>query len=114
MLAKSFGSAVREAANGALAAVKPKPAPVEPLVKPDPSDEDATRTSRVADASIKLLREASRLKQSPRNTVVAQVIYRLELAEQLKAGKGAQKDTSNASFDRAVALAQQAENELRP
>ena len=45
---------------------------------------------------IKLLRLASRLKQSPRNTVVAQVIYRLELAEQLKAGKGAQKDPSNA------------------
>ena len=111
MLAKSFGSAVREAANGALAAVKPKPAPVEPLVKPDPSDEDATRTYELQMLRIKLLRLASRLKQSPRNTVVAQVIYRLELAEQLKAGKGAQKDPSNASFDRAVALAQQAENE---
>ena len=111
MLAKSFGSAVREAANGALAAVKPKSAPVEPLVKPDPSDEDATRTYELQMLRIKLLRLASRLKQSPRNTVVAQVIYRLELAEQLKAGKGAQKDPSNASFDRAVALAQQAENE---
>ena len=80
-------------------------------MKPDPSDEDATRTYELQMLRIKLLRLASRLKQSPRNTVVAQVIYRLELAEQLKAGKGAQKDPSNASFDRAVGLAQQAENE---
>ena len=111
MLAKSFASTVREAAGSALAAVKPKSAPVEPLVKPDPSDEDATRTYELQMLRIKLLRLASRLEQSPRNTVVAQVIYRLELAEQLKAGKGAQKDPSNSSFDRAVALAEQAEKE---
>ena len=36
---------------------------------------------------VNLLRIATRLGQSPRNTVVAQVIYRLELAEQLKSGK---------------------------
>ena len=50
--------------------------------------------------------------QSPRNTVVAQVIYRLELAEQLKSGKknaapGGRGQTG--SFDRAVALAESAE-----
>ena len=111
MLAKSFASTVREAAGSALAAVKPKAAPVEPLVKPDPSDKDAMRTYELQMLRIKLLRLASRLEQSPRNTVVAQVIYRLELAEQLKAGKGAQKDPSNSSFDRAVALAEQAEKD---
>ena len=111
MLAKSFASTVREAAGSALAAVKPKAAPVEPLVKPDPSDKDAMRTYELQMLRIKLLRLASRLDQSPRNTVVAQVIYRLELAEQLKAGKGAQKDPSNSSFDRAVALAEQAEKD---
>ena len=111
MLAKSFASTVREAAGSALAAVKPKAAPVEPLVKADPSDKDAMRTYELQMLRIKLLRLASRLEQSPRNTVVAQVIYRLELAEQLKAGKGAQKDPSNSSFDRAVALAEQAEKD---
>lgn len=111
MLAKSFASTVREAAGSALAAVKPKAAPVEPLVKPDPSDKDAMRTYELQMLRIKLLRLASRLEQSPRNTVVAQVIYRLELAEQLKAGKGTQKDPSNSSFDRAVALAEQAEKD---
>ena len=111
MLAKSFAGAVRDAAGSVVAAVKPKPTPVEPLVKPDPSDVDATRAYELQMLRIKLLRLASRLEQSPRNTVVAQVIYRLELAEQLKAGKGATKDASSSSFDRALALAEQAEKD---
>ena len=60
-----------------------------------------------------LLRIATRLGQSPRNTVVAQVIYRLELAEQLKSGKKQPAAPagrgSTSSFDRAVALAEQKE-----
>jgi GTP-binding protein EngB required for normal cell division len=113
MLAKSFASTVREAAGSALTAIKPKAAPVEPLVKPDPSDEDAMRAYNLQMLRIKLLRLASRLDQSPRNTVVAQVIYRLELAEQLKAGRGGQRaqEANNSSFDRAVALAEQAEKD---
>ena len=111
MLAKSFAGVVREAAGNVVAAVKPKPVPVEPLVKPDPSDKDATRSYELQLLRVKLLRLASRLEQSPRNTVVAQVIYRLELAEQLKAGKGTAKDASNSSFDRALALAEQAERD---
>ena len=63
---------------------------------------------------VKLLRLASRLGQTHRNTVVAQVLYRLELAEQLKAGRGGRSAMSGFTFERATALAEQAEQESGP
>ena len=88
----------------------------EPDPPPDPSDKDAVLAHKLQNLRVNLLRIATRLGQSPRNTVVAQVIYRLELAEQLKsgakggAGGGASGGRgSSSSFDRAVALAESAE-----
>ena len=91
------------AATGGVGTVEPEP-------KPPASDKEATSAWELQNLRCKLLRIATRLGQSPRNTVVAQVIYRLELAEQLKSGKktaGGRGQSS--SFDRAVALAESAE-----
>ena len=93
-----------------VARVAPQKEPIVPDEKPDPKDEQATRAYELQQLRIKLLRLTSRLDQSPRNTIVSQVIYRLELAEQLKSGKGAsasgaQKSQTN-TFERAVALAE--------
>jgi GTP-binding protein EngB required for normal cell division len=93
-----------------VARVAPQKEPIVPDEKPDPKDEQATRAYELQQLRIKLLRLTSRLDQSPRNTIVSQVIYRLELAETLKSGKGtspsgAQKSQTN-TFERAVALAE--------
>lgn len=92
------------AATGGVGTVEPEP-------KPPASDKEATTAWELQNLRCKLLRIATRLGQSPRNTVVAQVIYRLELAEQLKSGKktAAGGRGQSSSFDRAVALAESAE-----
>ena len=102
---------IADVATAARAAVIAEPDP-----PPDPSDKDAVLAHKLQNLRVNLLRIATRLGQSPRNTVVAQVIYRLELAEQLKsgakggAGAGASGGRgSSSSFDRAVALAESAE-----
>lgn len=64
---------------------------------------------KLLDIRVKLLRLAQRLGQSHRNTVVAQVLYRLELAEKLKAGSGVA--TGSVGPERANALAEQAEQQ---
>ncbi len=79
---------------------------------PDTSGFKDTR-EKLQNIRVKLLRLASRLGQSHRNTVVAQVLYRLELAEKLKAGPGAAASGAF-SFDRAVMLAEQAEQQSGP
>jgi len=63
---------------------------------------------------VKLLRLSRRLGQGPRNTVVAQVLYRLELAEHLKQGRPAGQRAmpsagGSAVFERANAEATQQE-----
>ena len=97
---------ITDVAAAARAAVNATPDP-----PPDPSDKDAVLAHKLQGLRVNLLRIATRLGQSPRNTVVAQVIYRLELAEQLKSGKkqSAGGRGSSSSFDRAVALAESAE-----
>eukprot|EP00252_Welwitschia_mirabilis_P021151 TRINITY_DN533_c0_g1_i2.p1 TRINITY_DN533_c0_g1~~TRINITY_DN533_c0_g1_i2.p1 ORF type:complete len:1260 (-),score=356.95 TRINITY_DN533_c0_g1_i2:532-4311(-) len=57
---------------------------------------------------VKFLRLAHRLGQTPHNVVVAQVLYRLGLAEQLR-GSRASNRTGGFSFDRASAIAEQLE-----
>ncbi|CAA0815632.1 Translocase of chloroplast 120- chloroplastic [Striga hermonthica] len=56
---------------------------------------------------IKFLRLAHRLGQTPHNVVVAQVLYRLGLAEQLQGRSGSR--VAAFSFDRASAMAEQLE-----
>ncbi|KAK3194802.1 hypothetical protein Dsin_026112 [Dipteronia sinensis] len=56
---------------------------------------------------VKFLRLAHRLGQTPHNVVVAQVLYRLGLAEQLRGGNGGRVGAF--SFDRASAMAEQLE-----
>ncbi|KAL4318428.1 hypothetical protein GQ457_18G018130 [Hibiscus cannabinus] len=56
---------------------------------------------------VKFLRLAHRLGQGPHNVVVAQVLYRLGLAEQLQGRNGGR--VGSFSFDRASAMAEQLE-----
>ncbi|XP_010489233.1 PREDICTED: translocase of chloroplast 132, chloroplastic [Camelina sativa] len=56
---------------------------------------------------VKFLRLAHRLGQTPHNVVVAQVLYRLGLAEQLRGRNGSRVGAF--SFDRASAMAEQLE-----
>jgi hypothetical protein len=89
----------------------------QPIVAVEPApDTSAFKDTRekLQNIRVKLLRLAQRLGQSHRNTVVAQVLYRLELAEKLKAGPGAAAGGGTFSFDRAVALAEQAEQREGP
>ena len=57
---------------------------------------------------VKFLRLAHRLGQTPHNVVVAQVLYRLGLAEQLRGRSGGR--VAGFSFDRASAMAEQLES----
>lgn len=57
---------------------------------------------------VKFLRLANRLGQSAHNVVVAQVLYRLGLAEQLRGGRGTGR-TGAFSFERASSLADEQE-----
>ncbi|KAL5066510.1 hypothetical protein RYX36_028247 [Vicia faba] len=57
---------------------------------------------------VKFLRLANRLGQTPHNVVVAQVLYRLGLAEQLRGRNGGRVGAF--SFDRASAMAEQLES----
>lgn len=91
----------------------PPPVVPEDELSADPGDKEAMTAAKLQSLRVNLLRIATRLGQSPRNTVVAQVIYRLELAEQLKSGKKQPAAPagrgSTTSFDRAVALAERKE-----
>ncbi|XP_078440675.1 translocon outer complex protein 120 [Wolffia australiana] len=58
---------------------------------------------------VKFLRLAHRLGQTPHNVVVAQVLYRLGLAEQLRGSRHAHRAGGAFSFDRASAMAEQLE-----
>ena len=116
----SFRSARRRARARAPATVSAAPAvpsparvaqPPAPVVPEDelsaqPGDKEAMTAAKLQSLRVNLLRIATRLGQSPRNTVVAQVIYRLELAEQLKSGKkqpAAPAAAGQRLLDRAVA-----------
>uniref|UniRef100_A0A7S3UFQ3 AIG1-type G domain-containing protein n=1 Tax=Picocystis salinarum TaxID=88271 RepID=A0A7S3UFQ3_9CHLO len=74
--------------------------------------------SKLLAIRVKLLRLAKRLGQSPRHSVVAQVLYRLELAEQLRlnaaAGKPQMNQKNVQGFERANDLAQKLEAEEAP
>jgi Toc86/159 family protein import component len=70
----------------------------------DESDETREKLQMIR---VKFLRLAHRLGQTPHNVVVAQVLYRLGLAEQLRGRNGSR--VAAFSFDRASAMAEQLE-----
>ncbi|KAH7518452.1 hypothetical protein FEM48_Zijuj09G0173100 [Ziziphus jujuba var. spinosa] len=79
---------------------------LEEPVNGDPEEHGETR-EQLQMIRVKFLRLAHRLGQTPHNVVVAQVLYRLGLAEQLRGRNGGRVGAF--SFDRASAMAEQLE-----
>lgn len=79
---------------------------VEDAANGDTEENDETR-EKLQMIRVKFLRLAHRLGQTPHNVVVAQVLYRLGLAEQLRGRNGGRVGAF--SFDRASAMAEQLE-----
>ncbi|XP_010530784.1 PREDICTED: translocase of chloroplast 120, chloroplastic-like [Tarenaya hassleriana] len=79
---------------------------VEDSTATEADEHDETR-EKLQMIRVKFLRLAHRLGQTPHNVVVAQVLYRLGLAEQLRGRSGSRVGAF--SFDRASAMAEQLE-----
>ncbi|KAL6213129.1 hypothetical protein ACLB2K_012576 [Fragaria x ananassa] len=79
---------------------------IEDPVNGEAEESDETR-EKLQMIRVKFLRLAHRLGQTPHNVVVAQVLYRLGLAEQLHGRSGGRVGAF--SFDRASAMAEQLE-----
>lgn len=79
---------------------------VEDPTNGEAEENDETR-EKLQMIRVKFLRLAHRLGQTPHNVVVAQVLYRLGLAEQLRGRNGSRVGAF--SFDRASAMAEQLE-----
>ncbi|KAL0376217.1 UNVERIFIED_CONTAM: Translocase of chloroplast, chloroplastic [Sesamum calycinum] len=90
--------------NGAVAATQNQL--IEDPTNGDTEEYDETR-EKLQMIRVKFLRLAHRLGQTPHNVVVAQVLYRLGLAEQLHGRSGGR--VAAFSFDRASAMAEQLE-----
>lgn len=81
--------------------------PLQNQVIEEPEENDDTR-EKLQMIRVKFLRLARRLGQTPHNVVVAQVLYRLGLAEQLRGRNGGR--VAAFSFERASAMAEQLES----
>jgi Toc86/159 family protein import component len=79
---------------------------IEDPINGEAEEYDETR-EQLQMIRVKFLRLAHRLGQTPHNVVVAQVLYRLGLAEQLRGRNGGRVGAF--SFDRASAMAEQLE-----
>ncbi|XP_057488612.1 translocase of chloroplast 120, chloroplastic-like [Actinidia eriantha] len=79
---------------------------IEDSANGESEENDETR-EKLQMIRVKFLRLAHRLGQTPHNVVVAQVLYRLGLAEQLRGRNGGRIGAF--SFDRASAMAEQLE-----
>ncbi|GFQ01457.1 translocase of chloroplast 132 chloroplastic [Phtheirospermum japonicum] len=90
--------------NGAVSA--PQNQHIEGPTNAEVEEYDETR-EKLQMIRVKFLRLAHRLGQTPHNVVVAQVLYRLGLAEQLHGRSGGR--VAAFSFDRASAMAEQLE-----
>ncbi|XP_051144495.1 translocase of chloroplast 120, chloroplastic-like [Andrographis paniculata] len=90
--------------NGAVSAAQNQP--IEEPSNGEAEEYDETR-EKLQTIRVKFLRLAHRLGQTPHNVVVAQVLYRLGLAEQLHGRTGGRVGAFN--FDRASAKAEQLE-----
>ncbi|KAK5837775.1 hypothetical protein PVK06_006502 [Gossypium arboreum] len=81
---------------------------LEQVVKREAKEESVDETGeKLQSIRVKFLRLARRLRLTPHNVVVAQVLYRLDLAEQLRGRNGGR--VSEFSFDRASTLAERLE-----
>ncbi|CAA7023136.1 unnamed protein product [Microthlaspi erraticum] len=90
--------------NGNLSHNQPQQAEDSTTAETDEHDETREQLQLIR---VKFLRLAHRLGQTPHNVVVAQVLYRLGLAEQLRGRNGSRVGAF--SFDRASAMAEQLE-----
>ncbi|XP_057488687.1 translocase of chloroplast 120, chloroplastic-like [Actinidia eriantha] len=90
--------------NGTLSQMQNQP--IEDSANGESEENDETR-EKLQMIRVKFLRLAHRLGQTPHNGVVAQVLYRLGLAEQLRGRNGGRVGAF--SFDRASAMAEQLE-----
>ncbi|XP_057496033.1 translocase of chloroplast 120, chloroplastic-like [Actinidia eriantha] len=90
--------------NGTLSQMQNQP--IEDSANGESEENDETR-EKLQMIRVKFLRLAHRLGQTPHNVVVAQVLYRLGLAEQLRGRNGGRVGAF--SFDRASAMAEQLE-----
>ncbi|KAK9690802.1 hypothetical protein RND81_09G155000 [Saponaria officinalis] len=93
-------------ANGQASQVQAQQLVAEDSTNGDVEEGDEIR-EKLQMIRVKFLRLAYRLGQTPHNVVVAQVLYRLGLAEQLRGRNGGRAGTF--SFDRASAMAEQLE-----
>uniref|UniRef100_A0A1J3I8T5 AIG1-type G domain-containing protein n=1 Tax=Noccaea caerulescens TaxID=107243 RepID=A0A1J3I8T5_NOCCA len=90
--------------NGNVSHNQPQQAEDSTTAETDEHDETREQLQLIR---VKFLRLAHRLGQTPHNVVVAQVLYRLGLAEQLRGRNGSRVGAF--SFDRASAMAEQLE-----
>ncbi|XP_010487524.1 PREDICTED: translocase of chloroplast 120, chloroplastic-like isoform X2 [Camelina sativa] len=90
--------------NGNVSHNQPQQAEDSTTAETDEHDETREKLQLIR---VKFLRLAHRLGQTPHNVVVAQVLYRLGLAEQLRGRNGSRVGAF--SFDRASAMAEQLE-----
>ncbi|KAL1205804.1 Translocase of chloroplast [Cardamine amara subsp. amara] len=90
--------------NGNVSHNQPQQAEESTTAENDEHDETREKLQLIR---VKFLRLAHRLGQTPHNVVVAQVLYRLGLAEQLRGRNGSRVGAF--SFDRASAMAEQLE-----
>lgn len=72
-------------------------------------NENNETREKLQNIRVKFLRLAHRLGHSPQNQIVAQVLYRLGLAESLRGGGGTTNRSGAFGFDRANSLALEAE-----
>ncbi|TYH37385.1 hypothetical protein ES332_D12G036600v1 [Gossypium tomentosum] len=93
-------------ANGSVSQAQAQAQQIEDVGNVEAEENDETR-EKLQLIRVKFLRLANRLGQTPHNVVVAQVLYRLGLAEQLRGRNGGRVGAF--SFDRASAMAEQLE-----
>ncbi|MBA0717061.1 hypothetical protein Golax_004904, partial [Gossypium laxum] len=93
-------------ANGSVSQAQAQAQQIEDIGNVEAEENDETR-EKLQLIRVKFLRLANRLGQTPHNVVVAQVLYRLGLAEQLRGRNGGRVGAF--SFDRASAMAEQLE-----
>ncbi|EFJ12178.1 hypothetical protein SELMODRAFT_182672 [Selaginella moellendorffii] len=74
----------------------------------EPNDENVETREKLQMIRVKFLRLAQRLGQPANNAVVAQVLYRLGLAEQLRGGRSSSRNSAF-RFERASAIAEEQE-----
>ncbi|KAI9123880.1 hypothetical protein K1719_005180 [Acacia pycnantha] len=91
-------------ANGTVSGMQSQQSEDSSNVEAEENDETREKLQMIR---VKFLRLAHRLGQTPHNVVVAQVLYRLGLAEQIRGRNGGRVGAF--SFDRASAMAEQLE-----